>query len=626
MTTTLSTSAPSRVDPLDVEARRARVRADLDGMRGRDADGKVVTLRAVLEELGYWTDLEAELDETIPPLYVSAFPNRELRRRHGIYFDPAEVRRVLEFSWKNGRHVKGELAGRRLRPDLWQVLYVLAPVFGWRQADGSRFFRELFLEVPRKNGKSTLASVLALYLLMADSNLKTGRLFEAGAEVYAAATTTEQAKNVFGPAEAMVRASRTLFDRLGIRAGHSLTYERTVSRFEVISGDPSKAEEKMGGNVSGAIIDETHVHRDARLIETIESGTVGRSQPLVCHLTTAGTDTEGTIYAEKHDLAVAIGEGKVTDLRTWAVVYSIPEGLLERWDEPEVWRVANPGLGISVSIDYLEDSAKKAKRSERKRLAFLRLHLNVRTSTVSRWIDLDLYDRGARNGATHVGTIDPGVRGLVGFAGLDLSSSLDLSALAVVVPRWVPDPGDPEFEIEILEVVLRVWTPVERIRRRPPRERELFAAWARDGWLRLCPGETIDYDAIELEAFRLADELELERLSFDRWGSKQILQHLREGELEVAELGQGFAGISPAMKETERIIAEGRLWTGANPVLRYAFENLAVEQDAALNVKPNRARSSGHVDPAVAVVMAVDGYARSLFSESVYEERGLASA
>lgn len=583
-------------------------------------------LAEVLAELGYWPDLEADLERVVPPLYVSSAPNRELRRRYGIYFDAEEVRRVLRFCWVNGRHIKGDLAGRRLRPDLWQVLYVLGPVFGWRQADGNRFFRELFLEVPRKNGKSTLSSVLALYLLMADSNLRAGRLFEAGAEIYAAATTKEQARNVFNPAEAMVRASRPLYQRLGIRAGEQLTYERTVSFFKVLSGDPAKAEEKMGDNPSGAIIDETHVHKDARLIETIESGTVARAQPLVAHLTTAGADTEGTIYAEKHDLAVAIGEGKITDLRTWAVIYTIPKDLEARWSEEEIWQLANPGLGISVSVDYLEDTAKKAKRSERKRLSFLRLHLNVRTSTVVRWVDLDLYDRGAVNGGAHIGTLSPQVAGAVGYAGLDLSSSLDLSALAVIVPRWIADPLDPDYEIEILEVILRAWTPAERIRTRSPRERELFTRWAREGWLKLCKGETIDYDEIELEAFRLADALELERLSFDRWGSKQIVQHMREGELNVVEVGQGFAGISPAMKETEKIIAEGRLWTGANPILRYAFENLAVETDAAGNIKPNRAKSAGHIDPAVAVVMGVDGYSRATFGSSVYEERGIASA
>lgn len=612
-TATASTSSTSTSDALlDPEARLARVRADLAAMPG---------LEELLDRLNLWGPLEDELGSVVPPLYVSPIPNRAERRRHGIYFDPREVGRFLVFAARNARHVKGRLAGRPLIPDLWQVIYVLGPVLGWRQDDGNRYYRELFLEIPRKNGKSTLAAVLALYLLMRDSNLKAGRRFEPGAEVYSAATTTEQAKAVFRPAEQIAKGSE-LAKVLDIRTDKALIYERTLSRYEVISGDPAKAEEKMGGNSSANIIDETHVHKDARLIETLESATVGREQPLTAHLTTAGADVEGTIYAEKHDLAVAIAEGKVSELRTWAVIYTIPDDLADRWDDPEIWQIANPGLGISVSIEYLEDNAKKAQRSERKRLAFLRLHLNVRTSTVSRWLDLTTYDRSV----AHVAPTLDELRGLVAFGGLDLSNSLDLSALALVVPRWVPDPADPAFEIEILEVILRCWTPVDRLKKRAPRERELFARWMREGWLIGCPGETIDYDAIEDEAGALADHFSVDRLSFDRWGSKQMVNHLREGGLNVVELGQGFAGISAAMKETERIVHEHRFRSGGNPLLRYAFENLAVETDAAGNVKPNRAKSSGHIDPAVAVVMAIDGYARTAFGESVYEERGLASA
>lgn len=579
-------------------------------------------LRAALEEIELYANLGHELGRCIPPLHVSPVPNRETRRKNGIYFDPREVVRFLEFC-RRLRHVKGKHGGRPLVPDLWQVLYALAPVFGWRQADGSRYFRELFFEVPRKNGKSTLSSAIALFLLMADSNLKAGQRFEPGAEIYAAATTTAQAKAVFRPAEAMARRSPALARRLAIQTDKALVYDRTLSRFEVISGDPAKAEEKMGGNVSGAVIDETHVHRDRRLIDTIETGTAGREQPLVCHLTTAGADVDGTIYAEKHDLALAIADGSVTDVRTWAVVYTIPAELEERWDEREVWQIANPGLGISVSIDYLEDEVKKALRSEPKRLAFCRLHLNVRTASVSRWIDLDVYDRSG----AHVAPSWESHRSRPAFGGLDLSNSLDLSACALLVPRYVPDPADPvNYEIEVLDVVLRCWTPKGRLASRPPRERELFARWIREGWLLTTPGETIDYDAIEEEIFGIADHVQLERLGFDRWGSKMLESHLRDGEVNMIPVGQGFVGISAAMKETERLIYEGRLRTGGNPLLRYAFENLAVELDAAGNIKPNRKRSTGHVDPAVAVVMAVESYSRETYGESVYEERGLTVA
>ena len=342
MTTTVSTSS----SVLDPEVRRARVVADLDRFPG---------LRAALEEV--YVDLEAELDRCVPPLHVPELPSRKVRRELGLFFSVDEVVRFLKFAARL-RHVKGRFGGLPLIPDLWQVLYIIAPVFGLRQKNGLRYYRELYLEVPRKNGKSTLASALTLYLLMADSNLAAGRKYEPGAEVYAAATTTEQALAVFEPARQM--AERSVFaDRLNF-TGTTLGYETTLSKFVVVSGDPAKAEQKMGGNVSGAVIDETHVHKDRRLIDTIETGTAGREQPLVIHLTTAGSDADGTIYAEKHDFALALAEGLVGDSRTWSVVYTIPAELEDRWDAPEVWQVANPGLDVSVSREYLEDVVKKA--------------------------------------------------------------------------------------------------------------------------------------------------------------------------------------------------------------------------------------------------------------------------
>ena len=592
---------------LDAEFRRVRVERDLDRLPG---------LRVVLERLGY--DVHAEIDRCVPPLYVSPLPNRQARRDHGIVFDPNEVERILSFSMLC-RHVKGDHAGDPVRPDLWQILYFLAPVFGFRQADGNRFFRIGYLEIPRKNGKSTLAAVISLYLLMADSNLKAGRFFEAGAEVYAAATTKDQAGAVFAPAEAMARMSPEIGSKLSITAGSELIVTSTLSSFKVVSGDPSKAEEKMGGNVSGAVIDETHVHKDARLIETIETGAAGRSQPLVIHLTTAGAEVEGTIYEEKHDFAVELATGKVSGSRTWAVVYTIPPELLARWDDPEVWRATNPGLGISVSVEYLEDAAKTAGRSARKKNAFLRLHLNVIASSVTQWLPMRLFDIGA----AHVAPKPKTLEGKVAFAGLDLASSTDLAACAVVVPRWVSDPTDPEFEIEVLQVLVKAWTPRGSLPQRKPAERELFEKWIREGWITAHAGETIDYDLVESDVEKLCRPFDMRRLSFDRWGSKQIVQHLRDAGLEVAEIGQGFAGISSAMKATERIVSEGRLYTGGNPVLRYAFENVRIQTDAAENLKPDRAKSKGRIDPLVALVMAIDGYDRLAADVSPYEEHGL---
>lgn len=574
-------------------------------------------LRAVLEELRLYPDLDAELARCRPPRHLSLGPSKR-QLADGAHFNPEEVRRFLVFCRKL-RHVKGKWAGLAFVPDLWQVLFVIAPVFGWRRADGNRLYLELYLEVPRKNGKSTLCAAIALYLLTSDSNLEAGRLFEPGAEVYSAATTTRQAKEVFRPAEAMARRSPSLSRRLGIVKDSALIYEATLSRYEVLSGVPSKGDEKMGLNVSGAVLDELHVYKGFELIEAIESGTVAREQPLIVIITTAGLDQDGTPYAEKRAYAMAVTEGEVPDPRTWAVIYTIGEEDLERWDTPEVWAKANPGFGVSVSAGYLEDAAKKAARSETKRLTYLRLHLNYRTGAVSRFIDITVWDR---SGAEFVRWEEDELRGRTAYGGLDLASSTDLASAVLVVPAWEPDPEDEEHLLEYLDVVVRAWTPKDTVRDRQPRQRALLTEWLSKGMVTGCAGQVIDYDDIELDLFALADRFDVQRMHFDRWGSKQLLTHLRDGGLRVLEMGQGFASFSAPLKETERLILQGRLRHNGNPVLRHAAASLVVVQDPAGNVKPNRDKSTGWIDSFVALVMAVDGWMRSR-GESVYEDRGM---
>lgn len=593
-TTTQPSSAPERAD----WGRLARAALDAQP-----------ELRKVLEDLRLYGDLDAELDRCCPPLYVSGPPNRELRRRHGAYYDAAEVRRFLTFCRKL-RHIKGKWAGRALVPDLWQIIYVLGPVFGWRREDGNRLFRELYLEVPRKNGKSTLSAAIALYLLMADSNLKAGRLAEAGAEVYSAATTIRQAQEVFRPAEAMARRSPAIAARLFVKTDKALIYEANFSRYEVLSGDPAKAEEKMGMNVSGAVIDELHVHKDRRQVDTIETGTVAREQPLMVFITTAGDDTQGTIYDEKRNFAEAVAKGEIPEALTWAAIYTIPESDRPRWDQLDVVAKANPGMGISVSIDYIEDQLVKARRSEDKKLSFCRLHLNVRASKVSRWLSIDDWDRSGvqfiRRTAEH-----EMFKGKVAYAGLDLSSAVDLTAIGVIIPSREKDPETKEW-VEYLDVVIRAWTPLDRLDKRTKLEETLFRKWIADGHLIGSPGDVIDYDDVEGEAFRLADWLELKAMNFDRWGSKQLIQHMRDGGLNVFELGQGYASMSAPMKETERLVLERRLRHDGNPLLRYAVQNLAVVKDSNENIKPDRDHSTGRIDPFVATVMGIDGWMRSI--------------
>lgn len=568
-----------------------------------------------------YPDIDERLGELVAPRFVSQPPTRQVRRELGLTFELAEVDRFLRFC-RRLRHIKGSRwAGRPLELDLWQVVYVVAPLFGWRRRDGTRLYRRMWLEVPRKNGKSTLSAAINLFLLVADR--------EPGAEVYAAATDRRQAREVFDVAKAMVLASPWLSKHLEVLRD-AIVYPAKWSKFEVLSAD---ADRKHGMNVHGGSIDEVHVHKSRDLIEVIETGTGSRENPLLCAITTAGVDDPGSIYTERHDEAEKVARGELDDPELHVVIYTIDEG-----DDPfaeSSWRKANPGYGTSVRPDYLAGEARKAKNTPARLNTFLRLHLNVRTGQHTRWITLDVFDR---SGARWLTVDERDLAGREAYGGLDLSSSVDLTAAVFVVPavERMALPGDPENpesdvveqDVEVLDVIVRAWTPAGTLTERERRDRAPYREWVARGLLLTSPGDVVDYDDVERELFLVAGgipkgferlapaepytgvTLALQALNFDRWGSKQLVNHLEDGGLNVWQMGQGFADMTAPMKAVERLWLQGRI-RSTHPLLRWALGALAVKQDAAGNLKPDREHSTGRIDVFVAFVMAVSAWMRA---------------
>lgn len=569
-----------------------------------------------------YPDLDARVAELIPPRFLSPAPAPATIRELDLRFDLNELDRFLRFCRKL-RHIKGSLwAGRPLELDLWQVVYLAAPLFGWRRVNGSRLYRRLWLEIPRKNGKSTIAAAINLFLLVADR--------EPGAEIYAAASSKRQAGEVFGVARAMVLSSPALSKRLEVLKGE-IVYAKTFSKYEVLS---STADEKHGMNVHGASVDEVHVHKSRDLIETIETGTGSRTNPLIAGITTAGLDDPGSIYYERSTEAERVARGDIEDPELLAIIFGIDD--TDDPFDPATWRKANPGYGTSVQPDYLAAEARKARNTPARLNTFLRLHLNRRTGQVTRWVPLETFDT---SGGRWLTVDETELAGRVAYGGLDLSSSVDLTAAVFVLPTLEriavpvdnenPDAGTVTKEVEVLDVVVRAWTPGDTLEERERSDLAPYRQWVEEGWLRAPAGEVIDYDDVERELYLLAGGIpptyahlapsspytgptfEVAALNFDRWGSKQIVNHLAEGGLEVWQMGQGFADMSAPMKELERLLRQGRIRHGGNPLLRWAFGALSVKQDPAGNVKPDRDRSTGRIDPVVALVMAVSAWMRA---------------
>ncbi|MGW2380194.1 terminase large subunit [Streptomyces sp. NPDC001658] len=509
----------------------------------------------------------------------------------GAYFDVAAARRAID-AIQSFKHTKGRWGNAKLRLAPWQVVWVIAPIFGWLAYDPElgravRVIRSAWIEVPRKNGKSTLSSGIGLVLLLADR--------EIGAEVYAAAGSLPQAERVFDDAKRMALTSRAVRGRVEVLRG-LIRVPRTGGIFRALS---KIAETAHGLNVSGAIVDEVHVHKRRDLIDAIETGTGARDQPLVIYITTADEGTEGSIYDEKHTYTRRCADGIVADPGHYGVIWAAEEK-----DDPfaeSTWRKANPGLGASPSLAYMRREANKAKSTPSYFPTFCRLSLNRRMRAASRWLPLSLWDEN--NGPVN----DKSFRYRRAWGGVDLSAVSDLSAWVLAVESRVPG-------VE-LELISRFWLPEERADELEQQLQVPIRQWASDGLLTLTEGDAIDYDAIEQQIIADCRRLDVQRISYDRMFAGQLVQRIeaKTRGVDVVPIAQTYLGMSPGCKELERLLREGRIRHGGNPVLRWNASVVEVYRDGNDNmrpVKPDRGKSSARIDGIAAAVMALDGYVR----------------
>ncbi|MGY5764974.1 terminase large subunit [Brachybacterium sp. DNPG3] len=515
----------------------------------------------------------------------------------GAWFDVQRAQRSLQ-ALGMFRHTKGRWAGVRMRLgeglDPWQVVWVMAPIFGWVFHDEEidrvvRVIRSAWIEMPRKQGKSTIASGISGILLLADS--------EPGAEVYNAAGSAMQAGRVFEDAKRMLSTSRSARRRIEplkdvVRVPKTGSILRVLSRV---------AETAHGLNVSGAIIDEVHTLRLRRgLVEAIETGVGARDQPLIIFITTADEAEEGTIYDEKHQLTRNLALGILEDTSHFGVIWAAEPG-----DDPfseETQRKANPGFGKSPTRRYLAGEATKAKSSPTYLPTYLRLSLNLRTRSQSRWLNIDKFDEVRA-------PIDVAqLRGRRAWGGLDLSAVSDFTAWAM----WVQSPR-PGFDLDLL---IRYFVPGDRVE---DLQRQLLvplSTWIEDGHVTATDGDVIDYAAVKHQILADCQHLDMQRISFDRMFAGQIVQELDEElrGVDVNPVGQGFIGLSAPAKEFERLLGAGLIRVPDDPVTRWMASVVEVKRDQTDNlkpVKPDREKSLTRIDGIQAAVTGLDGWIRT---------------
>lgn len=550
------------------------------------------------------------LNGTIPACeYVKLAASRHLAdlkdgSARGLRFDWGAAQHICDF-FGLLTHSKGEWAGQPFVLEPWQI-FILAMIFGWKRADGMRRFRTAYNEVPRKNGKSTLAAGIGLYGLTADD--------EPGAEIYAAATKRDQAKITHGEATRMVKASASLRRHI-TTSRNNLCVETTDSKFEPLGADVDGMD---GLNVHIALIDEVHAHKNRRQWDALETATGSRRQPLLFGITTAGFETT-SICVELRDYAIKILRGDVEDDTFFAIIYTIDEG--DAWEDPTVWPKANPNYGISVKVDDFERLARKAMESPAAQNNFRRKRLNEWTEQVTRWLPMD------RWAACGDGVSDPVawradtlamLEGAQCTGGLDLGSTSDLTALVLLF--------EDEDEGSIL--LPWFWVPEFGVQRKDVKYREQYRAWIRDGFVSQTDGDVADYDQVRADINDIGNRYGIETLAVDRlFQGAHLCTQLGGDGFDMVPFGQGYFSMGAPTKEFEERVIGGRIRHGNNPVLRWMASNVAVKFNPAGTMKP--VKPSGHsgalkIDGIVAAIMALArAMVRGEAQGSVYEDRGV---
>lgn len=485
------------------------------------------------------------------------------------------VARVFKF-FSALKHSKGEWRGRQFVLSDWQA-FIVAAVFGFVRPDtGFRVVRICYVQVARKNGKSTFLAGIALYLLAYDD--------EPGAEVYSAATKKDQARIVFEEAGRMVQQSSRLRDVVKKFRG-SLTIESQFATFQPLGAD---ADTLDGLNPSGAVVDELHAHKTGDVWNVLDTGTGARRQSLLVAITTAGSDVESICY-EQRDYGIKVLEGSLDDDEFFVYVAELDED--DEWTDPNAWAKGNPNLGISVRLDDLQRRCARAQASPRLQNDFRRKRLNQWTQQAERWIDVADW-RACEQQL-------PALIGKKAWAGLDLSSKLDLTAFVLCIPL---EAG----AVEPFALVPYFWLPEDRIEEHSKHHRVPYQAWIDMGLVRPTPGNVVDYGVIYDDIVELMGIYQIQECGFDPWAATEITLRLDQtAGLPMVEMRQGYATLSAPAKEFERAIIARTLQHDGNPVMNWMISNVAAAEDPAGNVKPDRAKSRHKIDGVVAAVMAL---------------------
>jgi phage terminase large subunit-like protein len=480
----------------------------------------------------------------------------------------------------------------------WQA-FIVGSCFGWYGLDGFRRYRTAYVETGKGSGKTPLAAGIGVIGIVADG--------EPAAEVYSAATMRDQAKICFTDAVRMVEASPELADLIHVQVG-SLTIPDDSATFRPVSSEHKGLD---GLRVHIGLIDELQEHPSATVVDKIRAGTKQRRNALIFEITNSGWDRTSVCWAH-HELSLKVLEGSEKNDSWFAYVCALDDG--DAWTDEACWLKVNPSLGTVLPIEYLREQVRDAQGMPSKENIVKRLNFCVWTEQADRWLDMTTWDACPAKPLTL-----EQFAGRPCMAGLDGASANDIFAFVML---FGPDEGG------YYDAIPRFWIPKSTLDAkdsgRAEADRLKLKEWADRGYIRVTDGDTTNYDVVEAEILADLRTVQLKRLSFDRWGVTQLVTHLRDalGEERVVDFAQSMAMMTAPSKEFEKVLRDGKLRHGGNPVLRWMASNAALQHGPNEQIKPDRKRSGDKIDGLIAIIEALDGSMRLRSRKrSGYEDR-----
>jgi len=521
--------------------------------------------------------------------------NPLMHNQQGAEYRPAE--RICIFM-ELLPHVKGKWAreGRTITLEDWQIFY-LASQFGWIHAGTAlRRFRTSYLEIARKNAKTTIAAGIGLYMEILDD--------EAGAEIVSAATSADQAKISWGIAKSMVQKSAGMQKRFGVKAlANAIVVESTACSFKYLSSDHKTLD---GLNIHGGIMDEIHAMRTREVWDVCETATGSREQPMMIGITTAGSNRSGICY-EQRDYVLKILNGVTKDETYFGIIYTIDDD--DDWTSPEVWAKANPNLGISVSMDDLQRKCDKAVTMPAAQNNFKTKHLDVWVNADVAWMNMQAWDACA----------DPTLAidqflGEECWTALDLSSKLDIAANIRLFRRIIDG-------VVHYYMFGRFYLPEETIYSTP---NDQYQGWVKSGRLIETPGNVIDYQYIEDDVLADVSDFQVVECPYDPFQATQLSTRLMAEGVPMVEMRPTVLNFSEPMKELESLVIQGRFHHDGDPCMAWQISNVVAHTDVKDNIYPRKERNENKIDGPVALIMALGrAITGEIQGESIYETRGI---